>query len=160
MKNIFRLYQKKLSALSSLIILDSSHLKVEGNWSWIWKLKVPPIIKHFTRRIQRDCLPTRAQLVQKGVSCTSTCTYCMSKFENAWHLFVNCPKAQEMWQQAGMRRYRMKPRGQKSQKNKLESNRTRSCNSQGITEQQVAQERGLKLHDHVKKKTITQLKRM
>lgn len=80
--------------------MDTSHLKVEGNWSLIWKLKITPKIKHFIRRIQRDCLPTRARLVQKGVICPSTCTYCMSEFENAWHLFVNCPKAREIWHQA------------------------------------------------------------
>jgi len=41
-------------------ILDTSHLKVAGNWSLIWNLKIPPKILQFTWRIQRDYLLTRA----------------------------------------------------------------------------------------------------
>lgn len=52
-------------------ILDTSHLKVFGNWSSIWNLKISPKIKHFTWRIQRDCIPTRAHLSQKGINCSN-----------------------------------------------------------------------------------------
>lgn len=43
-------------------ILDVSHLKVEGNWIAIWKLNIPPKIKHFLWRALRGCFQPETSL--------------------------------------------------------------------------------------------------
>jgi len=55
------------------VIADNSFLHCPGNSSSIWKLKVPPKVRNMLWRICRECLPTRAQLLDKGVNCPSTC---------------------------------------------------------------------------------------
>lgn len=40
----------------------TSHFKVQGEWGFIWKLKVPPKIKNLVWQICRKSLPTRVRL--------------------------------------------------------------------------------------------------
>lgn len=83
-------------------ILDTCDLKVAGSWLHIWKLQVPPRIKHFIWRLQRCCVPTRQRLQEKGIQCSSECIFCTNEIENTWHLFVTCHKAQEIWKHVGL----------------------------------------------------------
>jgi len=39
-------------------LIDVSHLRRRGNWSGIWRLKVPPKVKNLVWRMCRGCLPT------------------------------------------------------------------------------------------------------
>lgn len=38
----------------------------------------------------------------RGVNCTDKCEYCMSNYENEWHIFFSCQKAQELWEIASL----------------------------------------------------------
>jgi hypothetical protein len=57
-------------------LLDTSHLKMHGEWKLIWKIQCPPRVKNLLWRICRRCIPTRASLQQKGVNCTTNCALC------------------------------------------------------------------------------------
>jgi ribonuclease HI len=78
-------------------VIDNNHLKVEGNWKKLWKLKVPNKVKIFLWRVLRGCLPVRARLSSKGVQCDTKCPCCGEYEENEWHCFVGCMTAQEVW---------------------------------------------------------------
>ena len=82
-------------------ILDTDHLRCEGDLMLIWKLQVPPKIKHFLWRLLRGCLATQSNLIRKNVKCPLTCVCCDVNIENEWHLFFVCDHAQNCWQAAG-----------------------------------------------------------
>jgi len=58
-------------------IVDNSHLRRQGYWSGIWRLKVPPKIKNMVW----ECLPTRVRLNRRGVNCPSSCVMCNDPHE-------------------------------------------------------------------------------
>jgi ribonuclease HI len=78
-------------------LLDTSHFKVQGEWSLIWKLKVPPKIKNLVWRICRKCLPTRVRLRDKGVSCDDVCSLCNTNEEDSLHLLFRCQSSMNVW---------------------------------------------------------------
>jgi hypothetical protein len=51
------------------VIVDNNHLKEEGNWRKLWKLKVPTKVKIFLSRALEGCLPVKERLIRKGVQC-------------------------------------------------------------------------------------------
>jgi hypothetical protein len=79
-------------------IADNSHLNRPGNWSSIWKLKVPTKIKNMIWRVCRGCLPTRARLLDEGVNCSSMCVMCEESYEDVSHVLFECPRARKVWQ--------------------------------------------------------------
>jgi ribonuclease HI len=79
------------------VIIDNSHLKVEGNWKKLWQLHVPNKVKLFLWRALRGCLPVRGQLVQKGVRCNNKCPHCDNYEENEWHCFFGCNTVNDLW---------------------------------------------------------------
>jgi ribonuclease HI len=83
-------------------LIDVSHLHRPGNWKSIWRLKLPPKVKHLLWRMCRGCLPTRVRLQDKGVSCPTQCASCDSNFEDLNHLLFECPFSIQVWQSAGI----------------------------------------------------------
>lgn len=83
--------------MNDIYILDTEHLKIDGNWLDIWKLQVSPEIKHFVWRVLRCCLPTRERLQQKGIHCPPGCVFCPNEIESSWHIFISCLKAKQVW---------------------------------------------------------------
>jgi hypothetical protein len=71
-------------------LIDTSQLHAHGDWSVVWSLEVPPMVKNFIWRMLRDCLPTRSKLITKKVQCPQTCTRCEGYNENSWHFFGTC----------------------------------------------------------------------
>jgi len=57
-------------------LVDVSHLHHPGNWRDIWRLKIPPEVKHLVWRMCRGCLPARVRLQDNGVSYPTNCTIC------------------------------------------------------------------------------------
>ena len=73
------------------VLTDSSHLRREGYWQGIWRLKVPPKIKNLVWRICRDVVPTMRRLQDKGVQCPLSCVVCNGPEEDLNHICFNCP---------------------------------------------------------------------
>jgi len=74
---------------------DNSLLFRQGEWSRIWKLKVPPKVKNLLWRICRGCLLTQARLLDKGVNFSSMCE---ESYEDTSHVMYDCPRARKVWQ--------------------------------------------------------------
>lgn len=78
-------------------IAPKPHLKVEGDWNALWALKVAPRVKACVWRACRDVLPTRTRIQTRGVPCPSFCLFCPNEFENSFHLFFTCARAEQCW---------------------------------------------------------------
>lgn len=83
-------------------LMDTSHLRVEGNQKTIWLLRIPNKIKILIWRIVRGCLSTRCRLQRKGVQCIETCPMCSASTKNEWHLFFGCSTVQQLWDVVGL----------------------------------------------------------
>lgn len=67
-----------------------------------WSLRVSPKIKHLSWRILRDYLPSRQNLIRKGVIYQPNCTFCENGLENELHIFFGCSQAISVWIQSGI----------------------------------------------------------
>ncbi|KAK2407986.1 hypothetical protein QL285_043537 [Trifolium repens] len=45
----------------------------------------------------QNAIPTRANLLKKGILCDPLCPFCLSKVESANHLFLDCIWARQVW---------------------------------------------------------------
>ena len=70
-------------------------------WSVLWSLKVPPKVRSFLWRANSGCLPTRFQLLLKGIQLNSKCPLCGAAPETILHILVYCEFAKACWFQAG-----------------------------------------------------------
>lgn len=84
--------------------VSSPYARTEGDCSWssIWRLDVPPNVKHFVWCLCTNCLPSRVRLREKGVDCTEDCMVCGSANETMWHALVSCRQSQHCWQAQGL----------------------------------------------------------
>ncbi|CAN1184355.1 Putative ribonuclease H protein At1g65750 [Linum perenne] len=87
------------------MIMDSMvptlQVQEEGEWSRLWKLKLPPKMKHAMWRAMRGVLPTKDMLQRRRVAVPWECGICGGNPENTWHLFVDCEYARDCWKEAG-----------------------------------------------------------
>ncbi|XP_057809148.1 uncharacterized protein LOC131023623 [Salvia miltiorrhiza] len=93
---------KSAYQLASSLTLDGMH-NVDGQWGNLWKLDVPPKVKHFLWRAVRNNLPSKEKLLSRGVAAGGDCPICASGYENMWHLFLFCQFATNCWQISGLR---------------------------------------------------------
>nr|GFB06520.1 RNA-directed DNA polymerase, eukaryota [Tanacetum cinerariifolium] len=64
-----------------------------------WVKSVPIKINIFTWRARRDCLPTRANLIHRGVNVDSVlCSICLLEEEDVQHVLFLCQLAQAVLQ--------------------------------------------------------------
>ncbi|XP_058742394.1 uncharacterized protein LOC131614872 [Vicia villosa] len=65
----------------------------------MWELNLPPKIKVFAWRFFTDRLPTRDQLLKRGVAnvLCPNCVLCGSSLESSSHLFFNCQEVKAIW---------------------------------------------------------------
>ncbi|CAN1173790.1 Putative ribonuclease H protein At1g65750 [Linum perenne] len=77
-------------------------LVVQGAWSQLWNLSVPPRIKNFIWRLAREVIPTRAALRRRHILVPGGCGICGNGSEDYNHLFYDCPYATDCWEQAGL----------------------------------------------------------
>jgi hypothetical protein len=64
-KSAYHLAGKKL--------IDTSYLRVNGDWAVVWNLEVLPVVKNFMRRMLHDFLPARSKLITIKVQCSQYC---------------------------------------------------------------------------------------
>nr|KYP39960.1 Putative ribonuclease H protein At1g65750 family [Cajanus cajan] len=63
-------------------VISNNTLRVQGDWMKLWSLKIPHSTRIFLWRLLRGCIPTRLNLQQKGVPCTSSFPHCSANQEN------------------------------------------------------------------------------
>ncbi|CAN6679920.1 unnamed protein product [Malus baccata var. baccata] len=66
-------------------------------WKAIWKLEVPPKLRHFLWLTVHNCLPTYEALSRRRSSVSSTCPICLRHAETIEHLFFTCPWVEPIW---------------------------------------------------------------
>ncbi|KAB2614065.1 hypothetical protein D8674_036381 [Pyrus ussuriensis x Pyrus communis] len=85
----------------SLARRDLSRPSVRGVpkafWKGIWKLEVPPKLRHFLWLTVHNCLPTRDALFRRRSSQSSTCPICCCHDETIEHIFLSCSWVEPIW---------------------------------------------------------------
>ncbi|KAK6126674.1 hypothetical protein DH2020_039582 [Rehmannia glutinosa] len=76
---------------------------VSSMWKKLWKLKVPPKVKHFVWRVCKDSIPTHSNLSRRHVEVDCHCVLCRVDYETAWHVFLECKISKECWDKAGLK---------------------------------------------------------
>jgi hypothetical protein len=66
-------------------------------WKMIWNLKVPNAVKMFMWRACNNLLPTKMNLMRRGVVQEAKCPICGREDETAKHILWSCPSAQDVW---------------------------------------------------------------
>ncbi|KAB2625745.1 hypothetical protein D8674_017405 [Pyrus ussuriensis x Pyrus communis] len=66
-------------------------------WKGIWKLEVPPKLRHFLWLTVHNCLPTRDALFRRMSSQASTCPICCCHDETIEHIFLSCSWVEPIW---------------------------------------------------------------
>lgn len=80
---------------SSTVTSQTNH---HPNFNWIWRLPIPPKIKHFLWLLNHDRTPTAAYLHHIRVIDSPTCRLCdCSTAETNAHIFLFCPKVTSLW---------------------------------------------------------------
>ncbi|XVF64157.1 hypothetical protein PTKIN_Ptkin09bG0145200 [Pterospermum kingtungense] len=88
--------------LTMELLAPDDLLRVHGDWSSLWSLKVPPKVRNFCWRACRNCLPTRINLQAQGLAVLSCCVQCSVGLEQPWHVFITCSFAQDCWRVANL----------------------------------------------------------
>lgn len=86
------------SAYNAIRDEDGTH-RTEDSFKWkqLWKLQIPPKVKHFIWRAIKNVLPTKDQLLIKRVPMLVMCPACNMETETVIHSLVHCPFAKVCW---------------------------------------------------------------
>ena len=79
------------STRSAYELITNNNPPIIDYHSWIWKVNTYPKIKNFLWRLSHNGLPTKAKLYQKNIPVPLNCDACQNLFEDAKHLFFECP---------------------------------------------------------------------
>jgi hypothetical protein len=66
-------------------------------WKMLWRLKAPNVVKMFMWRACHDTLPTKQNLLRRGVVSDAFCMIFEHEEETIQHILWNCPLAQDVW---------------------------------------------------------------
>ncbi|KAL4346365.1 hypothetical protein GQ457_17G012800 [Hibiscus cannabinus] len=74
--------------------------KYDKMWKWIWSSLVPPKVEFFIWRAVQGRIPTRVELLKRGISAIAspTCALCEEDLETPDHLLCYCKVAWRVWQ--------------------------------------------------------------
>jgi len=79
-------------------LADRDEGLMDGVFQQLWQSKVLPNILYTNWRVLLDRLPTRIDLIRRGVEVTDlNCVMCQASEEFAHHLFLECHVAQRVW---------------------------------------------------------------
>ena len=66
-------------------------------WNGIWKLRVPPKVRHFLWRVVRDALPTKINLLKRNVMADGVCELYRESNEDTLHALWLCDTVKTIW---------------------------------------------------------------
>jgi hypothetical protein len=75
----------------------SSRLSSADFWKKLWAIKIPNSSKIFLWRACQNLLPTKQNLLKKGVVEDDLCPCCKIQEESIIHALWSCPSAQDVW---------------------------------------------------------------
>lgn len=94
-------------------VKSAYHLAVESNssnqaspsnaetasrlWKSIWNAKVLPRTKICTWKIVKDIIPSKANILKRGVSLNPLCKFCQKHLETTSHLIWECKFSKKVW---------------------------------------------------------------
>lgn len=64
----------------------------------IWRLNVPPKLKHFLWRVSTKALAVRSELCKRNIALDSECGICREKEESILHDIVECSHLKVLWE--------------------------------------------------------------
>jgi hypothetical protein len=82
---------------------NSNHGQTSNNnkeahmWKKLWNTKVPPKQIHLIWRILNNAIPTKPNLITKGILCDSLCPRCNKATESIDHVFLHCDWVSQLW---------------------------------------------------------------
>ncbi|KAL6214020.1 hypothetical protein ACLB2K_013458 [Fragaria x ananassa] len=76
---------------------NQSHSVPGRVWSWIWKVKMLPKIRHFLWRAVSNCLATNERRVHRHLAANLMCPLCDAKPETIEHCLLLCPLVRQVW---------------------------------------------------------------
>ncbi|KAL5548938.1 hypothetical protein UlMin_024571 [Ulmus minor] len=79
-------------------IFDSTSAGGSNWWTTLWTLKLPPKIKIFLWRSCLNALPTKDNLVKRGIKTLQSCPRCGEVQESVLHVFFECIYARSLWE--------------------------------------------------------------
>jgi len=62
--------------ICSDLLHAATPLRGDARWSCIWSMKIPPQVRAFIWHPAHQCLPTRANLLNRGIHCEDSCVSC------------------------------------------------------------------------------------
>jgi len=84
------------------LLLATTPVQNNVCWNSIWNIKIPPQIRSFMWRLAHQCLPTRVNLLTRGIPCEESCVCCDLLAETHMHVFFVCSKAVNCWEHIGI----------------------------------------------------------
>uniref|UniRef100_A0A803PGT3 Reverse transcriptase domain-containing protein n=1 Tax=Cannabis sativa TaxID=3483 RepID=A0A803PGT3_CANSA len=72
-----------------------------GWWKSVWQSSITPKMKNFVWRVCHNRLPSKSELVKRGIQLDSTCSGCWNREETIGHALWKCPRLKVVWQTAG-----------------------------------------------------------
>lgn len=72
------------------------------SFSWIWKLPVPPKVRHFIWLCSHDRLPTTSYLHKIQIMPNIICPTCKAPSESTTHMFFQCSPTRTIWTNLGI----------------------------------------------------------
>ncbi|XP_040956169.1 uncharacterized protein [Gossypium hirsutum] len=80
----------------------SLQTKTKTFYNKLWKLHIPTKIKMTIWRISWDYIPSFVNLKIRKVVLNTLCPRCGCFEENSWHIFIECPRSMEVWDQLNL----------------------------------------------------------
>ncbi|MBA0842083.1 hypothetical protein Goarm_001929, partial [Gossypium armourianum] len=75
------------------------HTETKNFYNKLWKLHIPSKIQMTIWRISWDIVPSFINLKIKRVMMNTHCPRCGCDEENSCHIFIQCPRSIEVWNQ-------------------------------------------------------------
>uniref|UniRef100_A0A803QQT2 Reverse transcriptase zinc-binding domain-containing protein n=1 Tax=Cannabis sativa TaxID=3483 RepID=A0A803QQT2_CANSA len=72
-------------------------------WKKLWRLKIPPKVKHFVWKVAHNWLPANVNLAKRGIASSVVCSRCSSHVdESVAHALWECKASKGYWRVSGL----------------------------------------------------------